>query len=321
MKIELSNPVTRFLALSAIALTLASAPSRADWSSVRPDGTIVTVSSSLKVSNDNTSGSTQGNAQNARSTDTLNSDDYAADVGDAGDLSVSTNAPNVRPQARSARVQQNRNRLRERNNNRRNGNDTGDAGYLQPLNGGNGFGGNGLDYGVNPSNGLGYGAAVAYPNYPGYAAPGYNYNVPAYPYGAPGFGYNYPTGVLAPGATVVLPQTPFTVPIAPAPYPWVQPPTFTSIPIGGTTIITNPGYNGYRNDYPHRGPANCAPYPSASPPYGYPAGYGYPSSYGYPDGTYTQSYGGLSISHGGVSISVGGTTTSTQTTWGTGLYR
>ncbi len=311
MKIELSNPATRFLALSAIALTLASAPSRADWTSVRPDGTIVTVSSSLKVGDGSTPEDADATAQNAGGADAQGNDDYALDTNEAPEASPARPAAG-RPQARSARVQRNRDLVRERNSSRRSRGEGGNAGFLQPMNRG------GLSYGVVPGSGLGYGAAPAYPNYPGYAAPGYGY----------GYGYGYPGGVVAPGATIVLPQVPYTVPIGQAPYPWVQQPTFTSIPVGGTTIITNPGYNGYPSSYPGGYyPGNCAPYPPIACPYGYPGGYGYPTGYpsgygyGYPNGTYTQSYGGLSISRGGLSVSVGGTTTSTQSAWGTGLYR
>jgi hypothetical protein len=283
MKIEISNSATRFLALSAIALTLSALPSRADWTTVRADGSVVTVQSNPKP-----------NSHTLQVTNGANEYASEGDVGNAPNIAPS-NVPNVATydgpnQARSARVQANRDRNRQRNN--RN-----NPGRIRSV-GGLGYGGN-----------LNYGAA---PVYPGYVVPGYNYNVPSYPYGVP-YGYNgYPGTVVAPGATIVTPPTPYSIPIAPAPYPWVRPPVFTSIPLGGTTIITNRGDGGYQNGYPN------GYYP---PQVAYP--YGYPQSYSYPNGSVTQSYGGISISRGGVSASIGGSTTSTQTqtTWGTGLYR
>lgn len=334
MKIEFSNPATRFLALSAIALTLSVAPSRADWTTVRADGSIVTVPSSLKVGDERTPEEANPTAPNADGPD-----DYASDEGEAIQNTPTYDGPGRAP---SERVQRNRERTREQNLNRRNRSRGGE--FLQPSDGSNVGHVRSLQPAPNAAfngNGLNYGGAIRYDQqfgvqYPGYGGSGYGYSTPAYPYGVPYGGayggYGGYGGVVAPGATIVVPQGAISVPIAPAPYPWVRPPVFTSIPIGGTTIITGTGANGYPYGTPYGTsygtpygyPNNCAPYPPVYPPayppqVAYP--YGYPQSYSYPNGTVTQSYGGLSISRGGVSVSVGGSTTSTQSTWGTGLYR
>ena len=330
MKIEISNSATRFLALSAIALTLSSAPSRADWTTVRPDGSVVTVPHSLKVGDDRA-------PENPSTPSADGPDDYSSDDSDLIPTSGQNAGRNTRRQAAtydgprrapSERVQRNRNRVRNQNANRRARSQNGNAGTLEPL--------GGLSYGA----GVGFNS---YPSYPGYPAAGYGYSTPAYPYGYPAAGYGSPygyggTSVVAPGATIVLPQTPFSVPIAPGYTPNVPSPVFTSIPVGGTTIITGNGSYPYGVPYgapygdpyavPHNAPGYYppahpprVPHPRAIPhpyPYGYPQSYSYPA---YPNGTVTQSYGGLSISRGGIGVSIGGSSTSTQSTWGTGLYR
>jgi hypothetical protein len=315
MKIDISNPATRFLALSAIALTVSSSPTRADWTTVRADGSVVTVSSAPR-------GQVLGEGEGE------NADPYASDSFDPADTPAATAGRGVgtirpiRPRVQNGdapaleaepdeaaqefegeNTTQDRRgrRSRERRGRRNRGNVDLTVGVFAPR--------------ITP----GFGS---YPAYPGYASPGYGYGVPQYGYVNPGYGY--PSGVYAPGSTVVLPPGVVSGPIAPPALPFVKPPWFTSFPVGGTTIINTPGYGGYVPPgvvYGQPGyPAGYCP-PPLGAPHGVPYT-AYPSfPYAYPNGTSTHTYGGLSVGHGGVSVSIGGSRTTTQSTWGTGLYR
>jgi len=261
MKIDIANPATRFLALSAIALTLASSPSRADWTTVRADGSIVTVSSNAKASD--------SQADTTR-------DDYAEDTFDG---------PQSAPAARPARRTSNRERNRERRNARGTGVSSLQVSPGQIV----GLGGGRLSRRGGSSIGV----------YPGYAQPGYGYAAPDCGVGAPGYGY--------PSGTVTVITSPVYV------GPYSQFPGFAPIP---GTPVHGGGYYYPPPTVVQTYPAPGGYYPPPAAPYGYPA---YP--YGYPNGTTTHSYGGINIGRGGVSVSVGGSRTTTQSTWGTGLYR
>lgn len=316
MKIDFSHSATRFLALSAIALTLSSTPSRADWTTVRADGSIVTVPS------------TPRNAQNrnAQNQDPIEvPSDYASDTYDGPSSAPASDNPVEQPAAkpRPSRAGNRDANGRLRPTRRGNGRTVVDGGVYSNFNNGyplqvvpgtaivNPYSSIG---GLNGRNRIDTSVSV-YPGttiYQGYGVPGYGYGVPSY--GVP-YGYYPPVTTVPQGGVTIITTPSYTAPGVQTPgfppfpaFPGQQTQTTTTYP--GVIVQQYPGYPQY--GYPQ-----------------YPQQYGYPQ-YGYPQYSGNTTYGGLSVSRGGVSVTIGGSRTTNSSTYGsygsygsygTGVYR
>jgi hypothetical protein len=276
-------------AVVAALLLTAGAPVRADWTTVRADGTVVTTPSNSR---------TQSEA--------LPEDEYASESFDGPDAQRRAAPLTRRSRDESAREERGERNTRSASRARRQGQEREVTVNINVA----------PNYGSVPGAG-GYNA------YGGWAAPNYGYYpYPTYPGSqtivVPPVAYSGP--IAPPALPWVTPPWITSIPLGT---------TVITSPGHGHSCSSQCGHHaghhgrGYAGNYhnPHSGypyPAGNYGFPSA----GYPIG-GYPiGGYSpYPNGTSTHSYGGITMGRGGVSVSIGGSRTTSSTTYSTGIYR